>query len=80
MYIGRVLVTKEVRGTGLAKRLMAQALTVCQQQWQGEKVYVQAQAYLQDFYQSLGFKPISEVYLEDGIAYLDMYRRYKNYE
>ncbi|EMY45680.1 N-acetyltransferase GCN5 [Glaesserella parasuis gx033] len=51
---------------------MAQALTICQQQWQSENVYVQAQAYLQDFYQSLGFKPISEVYLEDGIPHLDM--------
>ena len=72
VHIGRVLVTKEARGTGLAKKLMTQALTVCQQQWQSEKIYVQAQAYLQDFYQSLGFKPISEVYLEDGIPHLDM--------
>lgn len=72
VHIGRVLVTKEARGTGLAKRLMTQALTVCQQKWQSEKIYVQAQAYLQDFYQSVGFKPISEVYLEDGIPHLDM--------
>ena len=72
VHIGRVLVIKEVRGTGLAKKLMTQALAVYQQQWQSEKVYVQAQAYLQDFYQSLGFKPISEVYLEDGIPHLDM--------
>lgn len=72
VHIGRVLVTKEARGTGLAKKLMTQALTVCQQKWQSEKIYVQAQAYLQDFYQSVGFKPISEVYLEDGIPHLDM--------
>ena len=72
VHIGRVLVTKEARGTGLAKKLMIQALTVCQQKWQSEKIYVQAQAYLQDFYQSLGFKLISEVYLEDGIPHLDM--------
>ena len=72
MHIGRVLVTKEARGAGLAKKLMTQALTICQQQWQSENVYVQAQAYLQDFYQSLGFKSISEVYLEDGIPHLDM--------
>ena len=72
VHIGRVLVTREMRGTGLAKKLMTQALTVCQQQWQSEKVYVQAQAYLQDFYQSFGFKRISEIYLEDGIPHLDM--------
>nr|WP_270963013.1 GNAT family N-acetyltransferase [Streptococcus agalactiae] len=34
--------------------------------------YAQAQAYLQDFYQSFGFQPVSEIYLEDNIPHLDM--------
>lgn len=74
IHIGRVLVTKEARGSGLARTLMEQALQICHQKWQNEKVYVQAQAYLQDFYQSFGFKPVSAVYLEDGIPHLDMVR------
>lgn len=70
--IGRVLVTKEHRGTGLARELMQKALEISQQHWQNQPIYVQAQAHLQGFYQSLGFQPISEIYLEDGIPHLDM--------
>ncbi len=33
---------------------------------------IQAQAYLERFYRSHGFEPEGEVYLEDGIAHIDM--------
>ncbi|MDG6895192.1 GNAT family N-acetyltransferase [Volucribacter amazonae] len=72
IYIGRILVSQQARGTGLAKQLMQQALQFIAQQWQGIPIALQAQAYLQDFYQSFGFKPISAIYLEDGIEHLDM--------
>ncbi|NRH10659.1 GNAT family N-acetyltransferase, partial [Streptococcus suis] len=36
------------------------------------QIKIGAQAYLEKFYQSLGFKPVSEVYLEDDIPHLDM--------
>ena len=35
-------------------------------------IQIQAQAYLKEFYASFGFKPISDVYLEDNIPHLDM--------
>lgn len=70
--IGRVLVTKEHRGTGLARELMQKALEISQQHWQNQPIYVQAQAHLQRFYHSLGFQPISEIYLEDSIPHVDM--------
>lgn len=35
-------------------------------------IKIQAQAYLEQFYQSFGFKPLSSVYLEDNIPHLDM--------
>ncbi|AHG72544.1 Acetyltransferase [Mannheimia sp. USDA-ARS-USMARC-1261] len=38
----------------------------------GQPVHVQAQSYLQGFYESFGFKAVSGVYLEDGIPHLDM--------
>ena len=39
----------------------------------GEKlIKIGAQEYLLSFYSSLGFRPISEVYLEDGIPHVDM--------
>ena len=73
--IGRVIVTQENRGKGLAKVLMQKALEVCQQQWQNQTIYLQAQAHLQPFYQSVGFEPASDIYLEDGIPHLDMVKR-----
>lgn len=72
LAIGRVLVAKSARGKGLAHQLMKQALDFCQQQWQGIPIYIQAQTYLEPFYQGLGFHPISDSYLEDGIPHLDM--------
>jgi ElaA protein len=35
-------------------------------------IKISAQTYLLDFYSSLGFKPISETYDEDGIEHVDM--------
>ena len=69
IHIGRVLVDEQARGQGLARQLLQTALSHCDNT---QDIYVQAQAHLQDFYRSLGFKPISAVYLEDGIPHLDM--------
>ncbi|TDQ57931.1 ElaA protein [Mesocricetibacter intestinalis] len=70
--IGRVLVAQGVRGTGLARDLMIKALSSVQAEFPDQPVIVQAQAYLQDFYSSFGFNAVSDIYLEDGIAHLDM--------
>ncbi len=37
-----------------------------------KKIKISAQAYLLDFYRSLGFNEVSEVYLEDNIPHIDM--------
>lgn len=72
--IGRVVVAPEYRGLGMARRLMGHAIAQCQQSFAGQPIHVQAQAYLRDFYASLGFVATSEVYLEDNIPHLDMVR------
>lgn len=36
------------------------------------RIIIQAQVYLLDFYSSLGFKAVSEEYLEDNIPHIDM--------
>lgn len=41
-------------------------------EWKESQIKIGAQAYLEKFYQSLGFEPVSEVYLEDDIQHLDM--------
>ena len=52
--------------------MMEQAIHYITNEWKESQIKIGAQAYLEKFYQSLGFKPVSEVYLEDDIPHLDM--------
>lgn len=70
--IGRVLVKASHRGQGLGRPMMEEAIQHITEVWGENAIKIGAQAYLQDFYTSLGFQPVSEVYLEDGIPHLDM--------
>ncbi len=70
--IGRVLVASPCRGQGIATVLVKRAIGLAQQQWPGRDIRISAQCYLKPFYASLGFRPISSPYLEDGIAHIDM--------
>ena len=73
--LGRVATAPEARGTGLGRRLLEQGLQRCQALWPGQAVRISAQAHLQDFYGEQGFATVSEVYLEDDIAHVDMLRQ-----
>ncbi|PAC82550.1 GNAT family N-acetyltransferase [Bacillus sp. 7788] len=69
--IGRVLVTQAGRKKGYGKMLLSKALEKLSEL--GEtSVKIQAQAYLKSFYESFGFKAVSDCYDEDGIPHLDM--------
>ncbi|ABV62757.1 GNAT family N-acetyltransferase [Bacillus pumilus] len=69
--IGRVLVTQAGRKKGYGKMLLSKALEKLSEL--GEtRVKIQAQAYLKSFYESFGFKAVSDCYDEDGIPHLDM--------
>ena len=70
--IGRVIVHPEARGRGLAKELMAHSIDYILSEWQAKEIQLQGQVYLQEFYQNLGFQPVSEAYDEDGIPHVDM--------
>lgn len=69
--IGRVLVTQAGRKKGYGKMLLSKAMEKLSEL--GEtSVKIQAQAYLKSFYESFGFKAVSDYYDEDGIPHLDM--------
>lgn len=72
VHIGRVLVMKENRVSGLARELVQKAMDYCCEHFPAQPIHAQAQSYLQGFYESFGFKAVSGVYLEDGIPHLDM--------
>lgn len=70
--LGRVLVIKEARGRGLAKKIVKNGIDHVINSWNEKKIKIAAKNYLREFYKSFGFKPISEVYLEDGITHVNM--------
>lgn len=73
--IGRVVTAPEVRGTGLGKVLMAEALRRLESLAPGQLVKIAAQRRLEKFYVGLGFKSVSDPYEEDGIIHVDMTRQ-----
>lgn len=67
--IGRVAVHRSHRSAGLARQMMQKAMTHLQAE---SAIYLQAQAHLEGFYGSFGFRTVSEPYLEDDIPHVDM--------
>lgn len=74
VVIGRVIISAEVRGEKLGYQLMEQALRTCAQNWPQHALYLGAQAHLQAFYGRFGFRPVTDIYDEDGIAHVGMAR------
>ena len=72
--IGRVVTAPQVRGTGVGKVLMAEALRRLEGLAPGQTVKIAAQRRLEKFYAELGFNTISAPYEEDGIIHVDMLR------
>ncbi|BDR80759.1 acetyltransferase [Clostridium tetani] len=70
--IGRVLVNKNYRGKGIAREMMIKAINFIEKNLGEKEIKIQAQCYLINFYKSLGFKEISNEYLEDNIPHIDM--------
>lgn len=72
--IGRVVTTSAVRGTGVGRLLMKEALSHAEQLWPRQAIRIGAQRHLERFYGSLGFVAASEPYDEDGILHIEMVR------
>lgn len=70
--IGRVIVSINHRIHGYGRTLMTNAIDFLINELKENKIKIQAQSYLCKFYESLGFKPISDEYLEDDIPHVDM--------
>ncbi|HJQ10141.1 MAG TPA: GNAT family N-acetyltransferase [Gemmatimonadaceae bacterium] len=72
--IGRIVTAPQVRGTGLGRRLMEEALRRTAQLVPDQPIKIAAQQRLEKFYSAYGFTRISEPYEEDGIMHVDMLR------
>jgi len=70
--IGRVIVDKAYRGKGIAKEMIRKAIAFIEEIIKERAIRISAQAHLEKFYGSFGFKKTSEVYMEDGIPHIQM--------
>ncbi|MFC2947815.1 GNAT family N-acetyltransferase [Virgibacillus sediminis] len=70
--IGRVMVAEKYRGNGYGRELMERAIEYITGVWQEDQIHIMAQEYLKKFYVSLGFRQISETFMEDDIPHIDM--------
>lgn len=68
--IGRVVTRKDVRGYGLATELMTRA----HRHVNDSPTLLNAQIYLQPWYEALGYEVVGEEFVEDDIAHVPMKR------
>ncbi len=72
--IGRVIVAPQARGQQLGRRVIERAVRSCEQHWPGQPIELGAQAHLVALYGSVGFVPVGDGFVEDGIPHQWMRR------
>lgn len=71
--IGRVIVARDYRGTGLGHELVSRGLALYGEVvGRQHPVVIHAQSQLEKFYGQHGFKAISEPYMFEGLLHTDM--------
>ena len=70
IHLGRFLTIRH--GEGLGRRLMESALPVIREHFGCEAVSFHAQKHAEGFYLKLGFKTVSDVFMEEGIPHVLM--------
>lgn len=70
--IGRVLVKDTHRNKGISRRMMLKAIAFIENELNNSTIRISGQVYIKGFYESLGFKQVSEEYLEDKIPHVEM--------
>ncbi len=72
--IGRVIISATHRGSGLGRGLMEEGMSGTEMRFPGAGIRLSAQQHLTEFYSSLGFVATGDVYLEDQIPHIEMYK------
>lgn len=72
MSIGRIVSAPEVRGTGVGRATVDEAMRKCGELWPHQPIRIAAQRRLEKFYETFGFTVTGEAYMEDGIEHIDM--------
>jgi ElaA protein len=72
--ICRVVSDPDLRGQGLGREVMRQALDQIATLWPDQGIRLHAQTYLDAFYRGYGFEPFGDVYQLDGLDHIEMVR------
>ncbi|MBW3140172.1 GNAT family N-acetyltransferase [Ferrimonas balearica] len=70
--LGRIVLAKAARGTGLGPTLIREGLARAASQYPSRPVKISAQLALKDYYGQFGFVGTSEPYDDGGVLHLDM--------
>ena len=70
--LGRIVVSPSGRGRDLGRELVNRGIAYNLESWPDSDIRIGAQAYLQAFYESLGFMLDGAPYDEDGISHIHM--------
>ncbi len=70
--IGRVVTAMDCRRKGYASQLIIKGIEISKNEMKKTKVYLEGQVYAAKLYEKLGFKIISDEFLEDGIPHYKM--------
>ena len=70
--IGRVVTAQDKRRKGYASELIKKGIEIAKNEMKKNKVYLEGQVYAAKLYEKLGFKIISDEFLEDGIPHYKM--------
>ncbi len=68
--IGRVV--SAIRRQGIATSLLLKGIQVARERFSADQIYLEAQVYARSLYEKVGFRQISEEFLEDGIPHIKM--------
>lgn len=74
IFIGRVVTSPSVRGSGIGKELMLRSIEQINNLFGIVSIRISAQLYLKNFYAEFGFQQTSNIYTEDGIEHIEMIR------
>lgn len=72
--IGRVCIHQKHRGQKIGQQIFEKAMTEASRLYPDKPLKIQAQTYLEDWYEGFGFKTVTDAYLDFDIAHVDMVR------
>lgn len=70
--IGRIVTHEKHRGKALGKHLINEAINYIKNSFENKIIKINAQERLKNYYNSFGFKQVSNSYLDYGILHIDM--------